>query len=103
LGKDELIAEKYRGIRPAPGYPACPDHTVKAALFKLLDAKTNAGMELTENYAMTPAASVAGFYLAHPQAKYFAVSKIGRDQLQDWAQRTGMTLADAERWLAPLL
>ena len=103
LTAEELIAEKYQGIRPAPGYPACPDHTAKAALFKLLDAKSNADMELTENFAMTPAASVAGFYLAHPQAKYFAVGKIGRDQLDDWAQRSGMTVQTAERWLAPLL
>jgi len=103
LPADDLIAEKYQGIRPAPGYPACPDHTAKAALFQLLNAKANADMELTENFAMTPAASVAGFYLAHPQARYFAVSKIGRDQLQDWAQRSGMPLKDAERWLAPNL
>jgi 5-methyltetrahydrofolate--homocysteine methyltransferase len=103
LPADDLIAEKYQGIRPAPGYPACPDHTAKAALFQLLDAKANADMELTENFAMTPAASVAGFYLAHPQAAYFAVSKIGRDQLQDWAQRSGMAVQEAERWLAPLL
>ena len=103
LAADDLIAEKYQGIRPAPGYPACPDHTAKAALFQLLNAKANADMELTENFAMTPAASVAGFYLAHPQAKYFAVSKIGRDQLEDWAQRSGMPVKEAERWLAPLL
>ncbi|MFZ2629627.1 MAG: methionine synthase [Rugosibacter sp.] len=103
LQTDDLIAEKYQGIRPAPGYPACPDHTAKAALFQLLNAQANADMELTENFAMTPAASVAGFYLAHPQAKYFAVSKIGRDQLQDWAQRSGMDTKQAERWLAPLL
>jgi len=103
LPADDLIAEKYLGIRPAPGYPACPDHTAKSALFQLLNAKANADMELTENFAMTPAASVAGFYLAHPQARYFAVSKIGRDQLQDWAQRSGMPLKDAERWLAPNL
>jgi len=103
LAFDEMIAEKYRGIRPAPGYPACPDHTVKAALFQLLDAPANADMELTENFAMTPAASVAGFYLAHPEAKYFAVGKIGRDQLEDWAQRSGMPVSEAERWLAPLL
>jgi 5-methyltetrahydrofolate--homocysteine methyltransferase len=103
LQADDLIAEKYQGIRPAPGYPACPDHTAKAALFKLLDAQSNADMELTENFAMTPAASVAGFYLAHPQARYFAVGKIGRDQLDDWAQRSGMTVQTAERWLAPLL
>jgi 5-methyltetrahydrofolate--homocysteine methyltransferase len=98
-----LIAEKYRGIRPAPGYPACPDHTSKGALFGLLDAPNNAGMHLTESYAMTPAASVAGFYLAHPEAHYFAITKIDRDQLQDWAQRCGMTLPEAEKWLAPLL
>ena len=103
LDSAALIAEKYRGIRPAPGYPACPDHTSKGALFKLLDAPANAGMQLTESYAMMPAASVAGFYLAHPEAHYFAVSKIGRDQLQDWAKRSGMTIQDAEKWLAPLL
>ncbi|TWO78845.1 methionine synthase, partial [Denitratisoma oestradiolicum] len=102
LSNEELIAEKYQGIRPAPGYPACPDHTAKGALFHLLDASANAGMGLTESYAMTPAASVAGFYLAHPQARYFAVSKIGRDQLEDWALRNGMAVAEAERWLAPL-
>ena len=98
-----LIAEKYRGIRPAPGYPACPDHTAKGALFRLLDAPGNAGMALTESYAMMPAASVAGFYLAHPEAHYFAIGKIGRDQLQDWAQRAAMPVQEAERWLAPLL
>ena len=98
-----LIAEKYRGIRPAPGYPACPDHTSKGGLFRLLDAPKNAGMNLTESYAMMPAASVAGFYLAHPEARYFAVGKIGRDQLQDWAQRAGFSVAEAEKWLAPLL
>jgi 5-methyltetrahydrofolate--homocysteine methyltransferase len=98
-----LIAEKYRGIRPAPGYPACPDHTSKAGLFSLLDAPASAGMKLTENYAMTPAASVAGFYLAHPEAHYFAIGKIGRDQLEDWAQRNRMTAEQAEKWLAPLL
>src|SRR3970282_919990 len=81
LGSEELIAEKYRGIRPAPGYPACPDHTEKAALFALLDAPKNAGMTLTESYAMLPAAAVSGFYLSHPAASYFAVGKIGRDQI----------------------
>ena len=103
LDKQALIKEQYRGIRPAPGYPACPDHTVKAALFQLLDAPTNAGMGLTESMAMTPAASVAGFYFAHPQSRYFAISKIGRDQLEDWARRTGLDIGAAERWLAPLL
>jgi 5-methyltetrahydrofolate--homocysteine methyltransferase len=103
LDSTALIAEKYRGIRPAPGYPACPDHTSKGALFRLLDAPNNAGMHLTESYAMTPAASVAGFYLAHPEAHYFAITKIDRDQLRDWAERSGMTLQEAEKWLAPLL
>ena len=98
-----LIREQYRGIRPAPGYPACPDHTTKGDLFKLLDAPGNGGMGLTEHFAMTPAASVSGVYFAHPQAQYFAISKIGRDQLEDWAQRTGMSVAEAERWLAPIL
>ncbi len=91
------------GIRPAPGYPACPDHTAKADLFRLLDVPANTGMTLTENFAMMPAAAVAGFYFAHPEARYFAVSKIGRDQLEDWAQRTGFSVTAAERWLAPLL
>ncbi len=103
LDNDALIREEYRGIRPAPGYPACPDHTAKGALFALLDAPKNAGMGLTESYAMTPAASVSGFYLAHPEARYFAIPKIGRDQLADWARRTGMSEAEAARWLAPLL
>ncbi|WP_374263195.1 methionine synthase [Zoogloea sp.] len=100
---EELIKEAYQGIRPAPGYPACPDHTVKGDLFKLLDVPAHTGMGLTESFAMTPAAAVSGFYFAHPDSHYFAVSKIGRDQLEDWAQRTGMTVAEAERWLAPLL
>ncbi len=108
-GRDEgldlaaLIAEKYQGIRPAPGYPACPDHTVKKALFDLLDPGTNAGIALTENFAMMPAAAVSGFYFAHPQAKYFAVTKIGRDQLEDWARRSNYPVPEAEKWLAPLL
>ncbi|MGE5467177.1 MAG: vitamin B12 dependent-methionine synthase activation domain-containing protein, partial [Ignavibacteria bacterium] len=103
LSNHDLVAEKYQGIRPAPGYPACPDHTAKGDLFMLLDVPANAAMGLTENFAMTPAASVAGFYLAHPAARYFAVSKIGRDQLADWAQRSGFTVAEAEKWLAPIL
>ncbi|MFB0937222.1 MAG: vitamin B12 dependent-methionine synthase activation domain-containing protein, partial [Propionivibrio sp.] len=103
LDNNALIREEYRGIRPAPGYPACPDHTAKGDLFRLLDAPANADMGLTEHFAMTPAASVSGFYFAHPQAQYFAVSKIGRDQLEDWAQRTGMSITEAERWLAPVL
>ncbi|HEX6734121.1 MAG TPA: methionine synthase [Azonexus sp.] len=103
LDNDALIAEQYQGIRPAPGYPACPDHTAKQALFALLDAPANAGMGLTESCAMTPAASVAGFYIGHPGSAYFAIPKIGRDQLEDWAKRKGMSLKDAEYWLAPLL
>ncbi|MEW6165694.1 MAG: methionine synthase [Pseudomonadota bacterium] len=100
---DDLIAEKYQGIRPAPGYPACPDHTVKKDLFTLLDATAKIGIDLTENFAMTPAASVSGFYFAHPQAKYFAITKIGRDQLEDWAKRSNYPVPEAEKWLAPLL
>ncbi|WP_153147134.1 methionine synthase [Dechloromonas sp. H13] len=103
LDNDALIAEQYKGIRPAPGYPACPDHTAKRDLFALLDAPGNAGMGLTESCAMTPAASVSGFYIGHPAAQYFAIPKIGHDQLADWAARKGMSLTDAEYWLAPLL
>jgi 5-methyltetrahydrofolate--homocysteine methyltransferase len=103
LDNAALIAEKYRGIRPAPGYPACPDHTEKGALFALLDAGANAEMRLTESYAMLPAAAVAGFYLSHPDAGYFAVGKIGRDQIEDYARRKGMRTEEAERWLAPYL
>ncbi|MCX7149969.1 MAG: methionine synthase [Rhodocyclales bacterium] len=103
LDSAALIAERYRGIRPAPGYPACPDHTSKGALFHLLDAPRNVHMNLTESYAMMPAASVAGFYLAHPEAHYFAVTKIGRDQLEDWAKRANYPIPEAEKWLAPLL
>jgi len=103
LSNDELIREAYRGIRPAPGYPACPDHTVKGALFRLLDAERNAGMRLTESFAMLPAAAVSGFYFAHPESHYFAVPKIGSDQVADWAARTGFSLQEAERWLAPLI
>ena len=103
LGNEALIREEYRGIRPAPGYPACPDHTVKGPLFELLGARARIGMDLTESYAMTPAAAVSGFYFAHPESHYFAVSKIGRDQLEDWARRTGMAVEEAARWLAPLL
>jgi 5-methyltetrahydrofolate--homocysteine methyltransferase len=103
LGSAELIAERYRGIRPAPGYPACPDHTAKGPLFRLLGAEHNAGMRLTESFAMLPASSVSGFYLSHPESSYFAVGKIGRDQVEDYARRTGMSMAEAEKWLAPNL
>lgn len=103
LSNEDLIAEKYRGIRPAPGYPACPDHTEKPALFALLDAEKNAGIHLTENFAMLPAASVSGWYFAHPQARYFAVDRVTRDQVQDYARRKGMPMAQVERWLSPNL
>lgn len=103
LSNEELIAEKYRGIRPAPGYPACPDHTEKGPLFELLHAPENAGVTLTESYAMWPAAAVSGFYFSHPRAHYFAVGKIGRDQLEDYARRKGWDMETAQRWLAPLL
>jgi 5-methyltetrahydrofolate--homocysteine methyltransferase len=102
LDNAALIREEYRGIRPAPGYPACPDHSVKADLFDALGAQ-DAGMEITENYAMLPAASVAGFYLAHPDARYFAVGKIGQDQLEDYAARSGIDVDAARRRLGPNL
>src|SRR5687768_753800 len=103
LEKAELIAERYRGIRPAPGYPACPDHRAKGPLFRLLDAEKNAGMSLTESFAMLPASAVSGFYLSHPEASYFAVGKLGRDQVEDYARRCALSVADAEKWLAPYL
>ena len=103
LNDEQLVKEEYRGIRPAPGYPACPDHTEKAALFRLLDAEANTGMFLTESFAMHPAASVSGWYLSHPAARYFNVGKLGRDQIEDYARRKGMELREAERWLAPVL
>jgi 5-methyltetrahydrofolate--homocysteine methyltransferase len=99
---EELIAERYRGIRPAFGYPACPDHSEKQTLFDLLDARS-IGMELTESGAMTPTAAVSGLYFAHPQSRYFMVGKIGRDQVEDYARRKGMTAAEVERWLRPNL
>ncbi|HRY42322.1 MAG TPA: methionine synthase [Thermoanaerobaculia bacterium] len=103
LSHDDLIRERYRGIRPAPGYPACPDHTEKRTLFALLDAPARTGITLTESLAMLPTASVSGLYLAHPEAHYFAVGRLGRDQVADYARRKGMPLAEAERWLAPNL
>ena len=100
LPNADLIAEKYRGIRPAPGYPACPDHSEKATLFRLLDAGMNAGMRLTENFAMTPAAAVSGYYFSHPGSQYFVVGKLGREQVEEYARRKGVSLQQAERWLA---
>lgn len=103
LNNEELIKEKYQGIRPAPGYPACPDHTEKTQLFELLDASHNTGIELTEHFAMFPAAAVSGFYYSHPESKYFAVGKIAKDQVIDYAERKNMSLEDAEKWLSPVL
>jgi 5-methyltetrahydrofolate--homocysteine methyltransferase len=103
LDNDALINEKYRGIRPAPGYPACPDHTEKTTLFELLDATKNTGIELTEGFAMYPAAAVSGWYFSHPGSQYFVVGRLTREQVEDYAKRKGWTLAQAERWLAPSL
>jgi 5-methyltetrahydrofolate--homocysteine methyltransferase len=103
LTTEQLIAEEYRGIRPAAGYPACPDHTEKRTLWSLLEAEARTGIRLTESYAMWPGSSVSGLYLAHPDAKYFAVGNIDRDQIVDYHQRKGMGLAEVERWLGPYL
>jgi 5-methyltetrahydrofolate--homocysteine methyltransferase len=103
LTNEELIREGYKGIRPAPGYPACPDHTEKLKLFSLLNVTENIGIELTESLAMNPPASVCGWYFAHPGSHYFGLGKIGKDQLEDYAQRKGMSIEEAERWLRPVL
>ena len=103
LDNAALVTEKYQGIRPAPGYPACPDHTEKSTLFDLLDAADRAGISLTESFAMHPGAAVAGWFFWHPEARYFGVGKINRDQVADYAKRKGMDLAEVERWLAPNL
>jgi 5-methyltetrahydrofolate--homocysteine methyltransferase len=103
LSTDELILEQYKGIRPAPGYPAQPDHTEKATLFALLDAEATAGVTLTESYAMWPGSSVSGLYFSHPESYYFGVGKIERDQVEDYAARKAMSVAEMERWLAPVL
>jgi 5-methyltetrahydrofolate--homocysteine methyltransferase len=103
LPNEDLIKEKYQGIRPAPGYPACPDHTEKTTLFTLLDAQNKIGVELTESLAMMPAASVSGWYFAHPQSKYFGVGKIELDQVHDIAKRKSITNERMERWLSPCL
>ena len=103
LDNAELIKERYTGIRPAPGYPACPDHTEKATLFSLLSAEENIGVSLTEHFAMSPAAAVSGFYYSHPQSSYFATGKISKDQVSSLAQRKSMRVAELERWLAPVL
>jgi 5-methyltetrahydrofolate--homocysteine methyltransferase len=103
LDNNQLIKEEYRGIRPAPGYPACPEHTEKATLWMLLDVEKNTGIQLTESYAMWPAAAVSGWYLSHPEARYFGTGKIGKDQVEDYARRKGWTLEQAEKWLGPVL
>ena len=103
LDNDALIHESYQGIRPAPGYPACPEHTEKGLLWDLLDAEKNAGMIITDSFAMVPTAAVSGFYIGHPDARYFAVGKINRDQVEDYAERKGMSIEEAERWLGPNL
>jgi 5-methyltetrahydrofolate--homocysteine methyltransferase len=103
LSNEELIKEKYRGIRPAPGYPACPDHTEKATLWQLLQPDQRIGVSLTENFAMYPTAAVSGWYFSHPEAAYFGTGKIDRDQVLDYAARKGWTLDEAEKWLAPIL
>ncbi|MBS1738102.1 MAG: DUF559 domain-containing protein, partial [Bacteroidetes bacterium] len=103
LSSKELIEEKYAGIRPAPGYPACPDHTEKYKLFELLDATKNAGITLTESLAMYPAPSVCGWYFANPESKYFGIGKIAKDQVEDYARRKNMSVEEVERWLRPQL
>jgi 5-methyltetrahydrofolate--homocysteine methyltransferase len=100
LDNAALVAERYAGIRPAPGYPACPEHTEKRTLFRLLGVEVATGITLTESCAMLPTASVSGWYLAHPQAHYFGIGRIGRDQVEDYARRKGMTVTEAERWLS---
>ena len=103
LSNEDLIREEYRGIRPAPGYPAQPDHTEKATLFELLQAERRVGVKLTESFAMWPGSSVSGLYLSHPDAYYFGVAKVERDQVEDYAARKGMAIHEVERWLAPIL
>ncbi len=103
LTNEQMIREEYRGIRPAPGYPACPDHTEKGTIWHLLDVQQNTGMEITESFAMWPGSSVSGIYFAHPESRFFSLGKIGRDQVQDYAERKAMSLAEAERWLGPNL
>jgi 5-methyltetrahydrofolate--homocysteine methyltransferase len=103
ISNEDLIREEYQGIRPAPGYPAQPDHTEKATLFELLQAERRVGVKLTESFAMWPGSSVSGLYLSHPDAYYFGVAKVERDQVEDYAARKGMPIHEVERWLAPIL
>ena len=103
LSNKQLINELYTGIRPAPGYPACPDHTQKKTLFKLLQVSKNLKVKLTESFAMTPASSVSGLYFSHPDAAYFGVGKVNKDQVEDYAKRRGLSIQEVEKWLAPNL
>ena len=103
LDNQELIDEKYVGIRPAPGYPACPDHTEKGTIFELLDVTKSTGARLTESYAIQPASAVSGWYFAHPESRYFGLGRIARDQVEGYARRKGLTLEEAEKWLGPSL
>jgi 5-methyltetrahydrofolate--homocysteine methyltransferase len=103
LSNDQLIKEEYKGIRPAPGYPACPDHTEKYKLFALLGGQENTGIELTESLAMYPASSVCGWYFANPESKYFGIGKVNKEQVTDYARRKQMDIAEVERWLRPVL
>lgn len=103
LSNEDLIREKYQGIRPAPGYPACPEHTEKGEIWTLLDAEANTGMILTESYAMWPGAAVSGWYFSHPESRYFAVAQIQRDQMESYAERKGWDEIEAEKWLGPNL
>ena len=103
LNPEDFIQEKYRGIRPAAGYPACPDHTEKGPLWRLLNVESNTGMLITESFAMWPGSSVSGLYFAHPESRYFSLGKIDRDQVADYQKRKGMTMAEIERWLGPNL
>jgi 5-methyltetrahydrofolate--homocysteine methyltransferase len=103
LDNEALVNEAYQGIRPAPGYPACPEHTEKRTLWQLLDPEKNAGIQLTDSCAMYPTAAVSGWYFSHPASKYFGLGQIGKDQVEDYARRKGMSFAEAERWLAPVL
>jgi 5-methyltetrahydrofolate--homocysteine methyltransferase len=103
LSNDDRIGEQYCGIRPAPGYPACPDHTEKGKLWELLDVENAIGLQLTESYAMFPTAAVSGFYYAHPEARYFSVGNVGRDQVRSMAERKGISISELEKWLAPNL
>jgi 5-methyltetrahydrofolate--homocysteine methyltransferase len=103
LAPEELLQETYAGIRPAPGYPAQPDHTEKETLWRLMDVEKRIGVQLTESYAMWPGASVSGLYIGHPDSHYFGVAKVERDQVEDYALRKGMDIAEVERWLAPIL